>query len=82
MPDSLNIGIVGLGVMGHRMLERLQSHPRLRATMAWDANPDTCARALQLHPALRSADSVEALIATPGLHGLYIATPPGPRPDD
>ena len=79
MPDSLNIGIVGLGVMGHRMLERLRSHPRLRATMVWDANPDTCARALQLYPELRSADSVETLIATPGLHGLYIATPPGPH---
>lgn len=76
MPESLNIGVVGLGVMGHRMLERLQSHPRLRATMVWDANPDSCARALQLHPDLRTADTVEHLIATPGLHGLYIATPP------
>jgi len=76
MPPSLNIGVVGLGVMGHRMLERLQSHPRLKATVVWDTNPDSCARVLQLHPQLRSTATAEQLVATPGLHGLYIATPP------
>ncbi len=76
MAQRLNIGVVGLGVMGHRMLERLQSHTRLKATAVWDRNPDSCARAMQLHPELRTAPDVERLVATSGLQGLYIATPP------
>jgi hypothetical protein len=39
----LNIGVVGLGVMGQRLLERIDAHPRLQATQAWDAD----AQALQ-----------------------------------
>lgn len=62
--------------MGQRMLERVRLHPRLTATMVWDANPDTLARAVELHPELRAAHSAEQLITSDGLHGLYIATPP------
>ena len=29
--SALKIGVIGLGVMGQRMLERLQGHARLRA---------------------------------------------------
>jgi len=76
MAETLNIGVVGLGVMGLRMLERLRGHARLRVVTVWDANPDTCARVLQLHAGVRSAPSAEQMIADPQLHGLYIATPP------
>lgn len=72
----LNIGLIGLGVMGQRMLARLSSHPRLRAVRVWDANAQTLTRTLQAYPSLRAAASAEALIAEPGLHSLYIATPP------
>jgi 3-hydroxyisobutyrate dehydrogenase-like beta-hydroxyacid dehydrogenase len=41
----LNIGIVGLGVMGQRMLDRIEAHPRLRT--AWVRIPR--------HPGHRSA---------------------------
>ena len=76
MTDPLNIGIVGLGVMGHRMLERLESHPRLKAVLAWDADPAAIAHAVQRHPRLRAATSAAQVIGSPGLHSLYIATPP------
>lgn len=76
MAAKLNIGVIGLGVMGLRMLERLQGHARLQVARVWDANPDTCARVLQLYPDLPAATSAEQLIADPQLHGLYIATPP------
>jgi len=74
--DTLHIAIVGLGVMGQRMLERLQGHTRLRVTHVWDTNPDIRSRTLELHPQLRSAETAEQLIASAGLHGLYVATPP------
>lgn len=79
MPSPLNIGVIGLGVMGQRMLARLAAHDRLQARTVWDANPEAVARTLAAYPQLQAAASAEALIATPGLHSLYIATPPGPH---
>ncbi len=79
MSELLNVGIIGLGVMGQRMLARLARHARLRATHVWDADPQAVARTLATHPQLKPAPSAEALIATPGLHSLYIATPPAPH---
>jgi len=76
MSTHLNIGVIGLGVMGQRMLARLAEHDRLRASLVWDADPAALARTLASYPALQAAASAEALIATPGLHSLYIATPP------
>ncbi len=76
MSDPLHVGIVGLGVMGLRMLERLDPHPRLDAVVGWDADATAIARARQRHPKLRVAGSADAVVRTPGLHSLYIATPP------
>jgi predicted dehydrogenase len=65
--------------MGQRMLARLAGHARLRVTQVWDGNPVVLAQVLANDPMLRAASSAEALIREPGLHGLYIATPPGPH---
>ena len=79
MPETFHVGLIGLGVMGQRMLARLASHPRLRATWVWDADPGALARTLAAYPQLQPATGAEALVATPGLHTLYIATPPAPH---
>ncbi|HQC97554.1 MAG TPA: Gfo/Idh/MocA family oxidoreductase [Aquabacterium sp.] len=79
MSDTLDIGLIGLGVMGQRMLARLAAHPRLRAAVVWDADPAALARTLAAYPGCRAAGSAAAVIATPGLASLYIATPPGPH---
>lgn len=79
MGDTLDIGLIGLGVMGQRMLARLALHPRLCAAVVWDADPAAVARTLAAYPGCRAADSASAVIATPGLASLYIATPPGPH---
>lgn len=76
MPELLNIGLIGLGVMGQRMLARLKNHPRLHAAWVWDARPEALSATLQAYPELRAAESAEALIRQPGLASLYIATPP------
>ncbi len=79
MPGVLSVGVIGLGVMGQRMLARLAGHARLRVTRVWDDNPEVMAHVLAHYPLLRAATSAQALICEPGLHGLYIATPPGPH---
>jgi predicted dehydrogenase len=79
MAERIDIGVIGLGVMGQRMLARLASHDTLRATHVWDANPQAVAQTLASHPHLVAAADAQALIATPGLASLYIATPPGPH---
>jgi len=72
----MKVGVIGLGVMGQRMLERLDAHGRLQASVVFDADPAALERTLAARPQLRAADSAAALIASPGLDGLYIATPP------
>jgi predicted dehydrogenase len=76
MSTPLNIGVVGLGVMGQRMLDRIEAHPRLKTTVVWDADAQALQRTLAARPALRAAAGAGQLIATAGLHSLYIATPP------
>ena len=51
MSDSLRVGIVGLGVMGLRMLERLDAHPRFEAVVGLGRRCD-CRRAgrAERHP--------------------------------
>jgi len=73
---KLAVGVIGLGVMGQRMLARLAGHARLQACWVWDERPEALAQTLATYPQLRAADSAAQLIAAPGLASLYIATPP------
>ena len=79
MNALLNVGIIGLGVMGQRIQARVANHSRLRATQVCDADPGTVARMMAVYPQLKPAPSAEALIATSGLASLYIATPSVPH---
>ncbi len=76
MSERIDIGIIGLGVMGQRMLARLTEHPQLRPAAAWDPNEAAVAQVRAQLPQLPIARSAEALIATDGLRGLYVASPP------
>jgi predicted dehydrogenase len=79
MSGQIDIAVIGLGVMGRRMLARLAEHPRLRARTVWDASPAALEAARRDHPGLEAAADAAAAIAAPGLACLYIATPPGPH---
>jgi predicted dehydrogenase len=76
MSGPKKIGVIGLGVMGQRMLARLAAHPRARALAAWDPNPVAVAEMHKLYPELRVAATAEEVIAAPGLACIYIASPP------
>jgi predicted dehydrogenase len=76
MAKAISVGIIGLGVMGQRMLARLEEHPRARARVAWDPRREIQDEVQKKHPALIIARDAAAAIATRGLDCLYIASPP------
>ncbi|MDG3043083.1 Gfo/Idh/MocA family protein [Roseicyclus marinus] len=69
--------IIGLGIMGRRMLDHMLRHPGYEVTAIWDPDPQSCKDALALAPGLSIATSAEAAIAATDL--VYLACPPVPR---
>jgi predicted dehydrogenase len=71
------MAIIGLGIMGRRMLDNALVHPRFEVVGAWDPSPASVAKAQEVMPGLPVADSAEA--AMQGADVVYLACPPGPR---
>ncbi|MBK0401081.1 Gfo/Idh/MocA family oxidoreductase [Limibaculum sp. M0105] len=76
MPQTYNVAIIGLGVIGRRMLTNMPKQGRLRIAGGWDRDPAVCAQAVADFPGLVIADSAEALIASGGVDLVYIGVPP------
>ncbi len=74
--DLLNIGVIGLGSIGLRMLAAFAEHQTLNALVAWDPSDAACAAARQRFPALRIADHADAVIHDAGVELIYVACPP------
>ncbi len=76
MSDRVGIGIIGLGVMGQRMLARIAEHPRSRVLAVWDPDPGALAATNARHPPLAAAKTPAEVIGIPELRCLYVASPP------
>ena len=74
--DSHATTVIGLGVMGQRMLRNMEQYPGFDAVVAWDPDPHACRRTTELYPSLRIADSAAAAIGDPGTRVVYVASPP------
>ncbi len=70
------IGILGLGVMGERMLRNMRQHPAFAVVAAWDPAAAALDRLSQLQPTARAAVDAAALVADPAVECVYIAAPP------
>jgi 1,5-anhydro-D-fructose reductase (1,5-anhydro-D-mannitol-forming) len=70
------ISIVGLGVMGQRMLNNMARYAGFTPASAFDPNPDARARVASLYPNLRVSDDVASVIEDPTTSAVYIASPP------
>lgn len=70
------IGVIGLGIMGQRMLNSMDGHEDFEVAMAWDPSAEAMAALAKDRPAIRQADTAEALIADPEIACVYIASPP------
>jgi predicted dehydrogenase len=71
------VAIIGLGIMGRRMLAHMQLHPAFSPEWLWDPSPQACRAALEQAPEATVTQSAEEAIA--GADVVYLACPPVPR---
>ncbi|MBD8049193.1 Gfo/Idh/MocA family protein [Limnohabitans radicicola] len=71
------MAIIGLGIMGRRMLENALQHPAFEVSGVWDPSTDSVAKTRQTLPAAPVAESAQAAMA--GADVVYLSCPPGPR---
>lgn len=71
------LAIIGLGIMGRRMLENALQHPLFEVSGVWDPSSASVEKTRQLLPQAPIASSAE--MAMNGAQVVYLACPPGPR---
>ncbi len=74
---TIKTAIIGLGIMGRRMLEHMRNHQGFAPDYLWDPDPAACGLALEIAPDAQVMATAEAAIAAADL--VYLACPPGPR---
>jgi len=74
---TVKAAIIGLGIMGRRMLEHMERHPGYEPVALWDPNAEACTAALALAPGARITASADDAIAAADV--VYLACPPAPR---
>lgn len=74
---TVTTAIVGLGIMGRRMLEHMLRHPGFAPDLLWDPSAEARAAAAAIHPGGRICASAEEAMA--GADLVYLACPPAPR---
>jgi len=74
---TVRTAVIGLGIMGRRMLEHMVRHSGYEPVAIWDPDPQACREAQALAPGAQIAASAQDAIAAADL--VYLACPPGPR---
>ena len=74
---AVRTAIIGLGIMGRRMLEHMERHEGYAPALLWDPDPAACAAAQAMAPGARVTATAQDAIA--GADLVYLACPPVPR---
>ena len=74
---AVKTAVIGLGIMGRRMLEHMGLHDGYAPVAMWDPDPKACAEAQGIAPGAQIVASAEDAIAAADL--VYLACPPVPR---
>ncbi|MCA9000531.1 MAG: Gfo/Idh/MocA family oxidoreductase [Planctomycetes bacterium] len=72
---TTNIAVVGLGLMGRRMLSALARQEELVCRWVWDRDAE-CTGEVAAEFGLPAAESWQAILADGSVRAVYIATPP------
>jgi predicted dehydrogenase len=70
------IGIIGAGIMGRRMADRVAAHERFDLVAAWDPDAKALAELRRAHPSADAAPDAAALCTRDDIDCVYIAAPP------
>lgn len=70
------VAVIGLGVMGHRMLTNMTAHGGFDVSLAWDPKEDACRIASEKFADVRIGSSAQQVITDPAIDIVYIASPP------
>ena len=73
---SHKVGMIGLGIMGSRMLASMNSHPDFEVRYAWDLSVARRQQVLAEFPNMQVPGGAEELVSLEDLDLVYIATPP------
>ena len=73
---SHKVGIIGLGIMGSRMLASMNAHPDFEVRYSWDLSVARRQQVLAEFPNMQVPGSAEELMSLEDLDLVYIATPP------
>ena len=74
---AIKTAIIGLGIMGQRMLEHMLLHPKFVVNTIWDPDSAACQSAQKLAPDALIASNAEATFSN--VYLVYLACPPAPR---
>lgn len=74
---TVKTAIIGLGIMGRRMLENMVPHSSYQPIALWDPDPQACKAAQKLAPDARICATAAEAMASVDL--VYLACPPVPR---
>lgn len=74
---TIKTAIIGLGIMGRRMLEHMLLHDGFSPAFLWDPDAESCRLAAEVAPDARIMASAEDAIAAADM--VYLACPPVPR---
>lgn len=70
------IGIIGAGIMGRRMAERVAAHDGFALAAAWDPDVAALEELRKAHSSVATARDAAALVARDDIDCVYIASPP------
>jgi predicted dehydrogenase len=74
---AIKTSIIGLGIMGRRMLAQMRNHTAFEPNYIWDPSAEACALALFEDPSATITDSAGLAISSADL--VYLACPPDIR---
>ena len=73
---KIKVAIIGLGIMGRRMLEHMGRHESFVPVSMWDPDPEACQLAYSICPSAEIATNAAAAMAVSDI--VYLACPPVP----
>ena len=73
----IKVAIIGLGIMGRRMLEHMRKHEKFEPNFLWDPDKSACEKAIEIDTEAKIMDSPEEAIDAADL--VYLACPPKVR---